>query len=313
MAKSTKRRKNGKVVKSDLVKRMRTQASYDLQDLMICNVVDLQEITGENRLVPRSLVFNRKLKKIVGVTPLQERAMKTERWRWNIYSGIVCRTQTGKVYLDREEDGFTKGEYLLRELNDYVTDTLTDHFQQANPMQRLTMFWVATPYDMSKCEDIGGVLLDAILAPIWKFNVLGNMLTQYEQEYPDVKVVHYVTSKLSDFVEWYLSQDKYQKRLDGNVTTKFKFEPSGVKMKKGELVELRTKIQELNLVDNFTAFATPIGFSNKEWQFTSTGYDHSRFMSLVEKVPLCLNVYIEIIYDNGDKNIVKFIKGEFVD
>ena len=312
MAKSAKRRKNGKVVKSDLTKRMRTQAYYDLNDLMVCNVVDLQEITGEQRLVPRSLVFNRKLKKIVGVTSLQEVAMKTERWRWNIYTGVVCRTQTGKVYLDREQDAFTTNEYLLKELNDYVTDTLTEHFQQSNPMHRLTMFWVATPYDMSKCGNIGDVLLDAILAPIWRFNVLGNMLTQYEQEYPDVKVVHYVTNKLSDFVEWYMSQDKYQKRLQGKVKTKFKFEPSGVKMKKGELIEFRAKLRDLQLIDNFNAFASPVGFSEKEWEFTNDGYSHSKFMTLIEQLPVCLNAHIEIEYENGERNEVKFANGKFV-
>lgn len=307
MAKSNnkRKRKNGTFVKSDRVKRMRLQASYDLQDLMVCSVVDIEELEGKQKFIPKTLIFNRKLNTPVDITLKQEVALKKERWKWNIHSGIVCRKQNGEIYFDREENIFTHSEVLLKEMNSYIADTLTDHFQLCNPMHRLTMFWVATPYDM------GDVPLKAVLSPLWKYNVLGNMLTQYEEEYPDVKVVHYVTPKLDDYVNWFVTQDKYLKRLKEQVSVTFKFEVSGVKMQKGELVEFRERIQELNLIADFNPLATPKGFSQKEWTFTNTGYEQSKFMLLAEKTPKCLSIVVQLKYADGEFNEVSLTNGVY--
>ena len=83
MAQSKNKRKNGKTVKkADAgIKRMRRMASYDLSNLIVCNVVDRKEIDGDRReMIPRTLMFNRKTNKVIPfLTPLQERALRSER------------------------------------------------------------------------------------------------------------------------------------------------------------------------------------------------------------------------------------------
>ena len=214
MATSKNRRKNGKRCKNDTAKRMRQMAAYDLKDLMVCNVVDRNELcSGEgSEMIPRTLVYNRRLKAITPITRLQECALKTERWFWNIQFGIVCRKQNGEVYFDKETNVQLGTEVLLTEMNDYVVDKLMDLWNRVNPLHALTMYWVACPYDIDK-RGIEYLPIEAILAPLWKFNVLGNMLTRYEQDNPNLQVLHYKANTLDDFFGWYISQEKYRNEI----------------------------------------------------------------------------------------------------
>lgn len=138
---------------------------------------------------------------------MQEEGLRAERWKWNIQTGVVCRKQDSTVYLDREMNTQTISEVLLTEMNDHVTNMLVDAWTQANSLHALTMFWVACPYEI---EDIPQ---EAVLAPMWAFNVTGNMLTQYEQETPDLDVIHFRTDYLSEYVEWFNNQPKFAKRV----------------------------------------------------------------------------------------------------
>lgn len=307
MAKSKNKRKNGKSAKHDIIKRARTQASYDLKDLVVCNIVDKGEITGEDRLIPRTLVFNRRTRKIVGMTTLQQTGLMKQRWNWNIHSGIVCRTQNGKVYLDREQNIFTKTEVFLTELTSYIADTLCDTYMKCNPMHRLTMFWVAAPYDMGQID------VECVLAPMWKFNVLGNLLTEYEQENTNVPVTYYKATTLDEYVEWFSFQDRYLDRLSQKAKVRIKFEVTQDKMKKGQLIELRKNLQDLNLIPDFNPLATPRGFSSKEWCFEVTGQEISKIMSVLTKTPKCLNVYVDSEYEKGAIHKVKLENGGFTE
>lgn len=213
MANSKNRRKNGKVAKNDRVKRMRQMAAYDLRSLMVCNVVDRKEIDGErSEMIPRTCVYDRKLKKPIAITPLQEVALKRERWAWNIHLGIICRRQDGEVYIDKETNVQVKTEVLLTEMNNFVTDQLMELWGRANSLHTLTMYWIASPYDLDK-EKMESIPLEAVLAPLWLFNVLGNMLTQYEIDNPEKPVYHYKTDDFSEMSRWFVSQHKYRAQL----------------------------------------------------------------------------------------------------
>ena len=312
MAQSKNKRKNGKVIKKNdaNVKRMRRMASYDLKELIICNVVDRKEIEGDrSEMVPRTLIFNRNTNKVMaGVSSLQERALRTERWKWNIHSGIICRNPDGEVYLDKEKNIFTQTEVLLTEMNDYVSDELISAFQKTNSLNALTMFWIASPYDM------GDPPLEAVLAPLWKFNVLGNMLTRYETEQEDHVVVHYRADTLKDYVEWFLNQDKHKQELDTLRTFTIWFEPTGTKMQKGELVAYRKQLVEVGKIDQigvnaepFTPTATVKGFVGYgKRTFVDKGIAMSQLMTALDTVPPCLNAFVEVKYLDGRENLVKF-------
>ena len=312
MAQSKNKRKNGKVVKKNdaNVKRLRRMASYDLKDLVVCNVVDRKEIDGDrSEMIPRTLVFNRKTNKVKPfVSSLQERVLVTERWRWNIHSGVICRKPDGEVYIDKEQNIFTKTEVLLTEMNDYIANELIDAWQKANSLNALTMFWIATPYDM------GDPPLRAVLAPLWKFNVLGNMLTQYEREQEDLVVVHYRSDTLEEFEHWFLFQNKYKEEMKHPRTVTFWFEATGEKMKKGELVEYRKRLIEIGKVEElgfacpkFNPKATVQGFVGRNKQtFIATGLEMSQFMTAIDTVPTCLNAYINVKYEDGRENLIKF-------
>lgn len=312
MAKSSNRRKNGKVIKKGdaLTKRMRRMASFDLNNLVICNVVDRQEIDGDrSEMIPRTLVFDRKKGRVCPfISPLQERALKTERWKWNIHSGIICRKPDGEVYIDKERNIFTQTEVLLPEMNDYISDELVEAWKKSNTLNALTRFWIATPYDM------GDPNLRAILAPLWQFNVLGNMLTQFEQEREDHVVVHYRSDTLEEFEHWFLFQNKYREEMKHPRTVTFWFEATGEKMKKGELVEYRKRLIEIGKVEElgfdcpkFNPKATVQGFVGRNKQtFVTTGLEMSQFMTAIDSVPPCLNAFVEVKYADGRENLIKF-------
>lgn len=317
MAKSKNRRKNGRAVRHDPVKRMRAMAAYDLQNLMVCNVVDRVELEAEGRsdMIPRTCVYNRKLKKVVGVTQLQERALKSERWFWNIQMGIVCRRQDGEVYLDKETNFQLGTEVLLTEMNEFVCDKLMELWGKVNSLHALTMYWIASPYNIDE-KHIEAIPLEAVLAPLWKFNVLGNMLTKYEIDNPDLQVTHYRTDQFDEFGVWFVSQHRYREELKEPRTLTWWFEKTGVKMKKGELMAFRDRLIERGKIEEvgfdkrkFNPRATPEGFeAYGKHTAVMDGYASSVLMGVFDEVPECLNVYVHIVKANGDEATVKLFK-----
>lgn len=303
MATSKNRRKNGKVVRSDRNKRMRVQAAYDLKNLVISNCVDRQELEGgRTGLRPRTVVYDRKSQQTTAITKLQEVALKTERWKWNIHSGVICRNPDGEVYLDKEENIFTQTEVTLSELNDYIAESLVERFEKANPNHKLTTFWVASPYDM------GDVPLRAVLAPFHVYNVLGSMLTKYETDKIEHQVVHFKADTLADFEQWFIGQRRHRELLKQTRLLKIRFEPTGKKMKKGELVKFRECLSPH--IPDFHPFATPQGFAAKQIELSIDGFKAARILTLLDPPPACLDVYTEEIMQNGTRNAIKFYNPE---
>ena len=259
-------------------------------------------------MIPRTLVYNRRLRRVVAITKQQEQALRAERWKWNIQTGVVCRKQDGTVYLDREMNTQTITEVLLTEMNDHVTNMLVDAWTQANSLHTLTMFWVACPYEI---EDIPQ---EAVLAPMWAFNITGNMLTQYEQDTPDLDVVHFRTDNFAEYVEWFNHQQKYvaQSKIQRNVT--YKFVAGEAKMKKGELSAFRQRLIDKTAIEHesfgyakFNPFATVQGFINwGEHTGRMNGVQSGTLLSYFEEVPPCLKVYVTMEYDNGENTQMVF-------
>lgn len=313
MATSKNKRKNGKVVKSDRYKRLKVMAGYDLKHLMVCNVVDRDELSGDKRLIPRTLTYDNKLKKIVPITKTQEVMLKGERWKWEVHCGVICRNPDGEVYLDKEYNFLCKHNYLLSELNDIIADTLMDHFEKANPLHRLTMFWVASPFEKAEIQT------RAVLAPVWHFNVLGNMLTQWEQENEDHIAVHYRAENLDAFMDWFHHQGKYRAELKEHRVVTLWWEKTGIKMQKGELVNYRKALIEVGRIeqlgeksiDKFNPLATVDGFVKLgKLTFVDTGIAFSQLMLALDKVPACLNCIVEVRYKDGRENTIKFYHKE---
>lgn len=311
MATSKNKRKNGKTVKHNRSKRMHNLLSADLKNLLVCSVVDKTEIDGQRDLSPRTLVYSTKLKKPVAITKMQEYALKGDRWRWEVQCGVICRNPNGEVYIDKEVNFLSKEPYLLTELNEVIADTLLDSFDKANHLHRLTMFWVAAPIEQEEFT------LDAVLCPLWKFNVLGNMLTQWEQENEDHIVVHYRSDKLEEFVNWFVQQGKYRAELKELRTVTLWWEATGVKMKKGELKAYRKELIEVGWIEQlgdkeqFNPVATVKGFIEYgKRTFVDTGLAFSQLMTALDQVPPCLNCIVEVRYKDGRENTIKFVHGE---
>lgn len=313
MAKSKNRRKNGKSVANNHVERIKRYLANEIKDLMVCNVVGTSEVKGDrNEMVPRTCVYSLSRRNVTSITKQQAAALKEYRWAWNIQFGIICRKPDGEVYLDKEENAQLFTEVKLQEMNDFVTEKLMELWQSCNPLNALTMYWVATPYII---ENRGvDVPLEAVLSPLWAFNVLGSVLTQYEQDNKDCKVLHYRTDSLDEFVKWYLSQNKYLEGLKQERTLTYWFEPSGEKMQKGELVAWRNKLVEVGKIEQlgfdheiFNPHATVEGFV--KWgkhSATMNGFDASILMGVFDDVPKCLKVRVDVAFKDRKMSQVKF-------
>lgn len=311
MAKSKNRRKNGKRVVNNHAERIKRLFASEIKGLMVCNVVGTSEVKGDrNEMIPRTCVYSLIKRNITTITTRQAHALKEQRWAWNIQFGIVCRKPDGEVYLDKEENAQLFTEVLLQEMNEFVTEKLMELWEACNPLNALTMYWVATPCIIdNKGIDVP---LEAVLAPLWAFNVLGSVLTQYEQDNKDCKVMHYRTDKLDDFVNWYMAQGKYKEDLKQPRTLTYWFEPSGNKMQKGELVAWRNKLVEVGKIEQigfdhekFNPRATVDGFV--KWgkhSATMNGYDSSVLMGMFDDVPRCLNVRVDITDNKGNTSSV---------
>lgn len=311
MAKSKNRRKNGKSVANNHAERIKRYLASEIKDLMVCNVVGTSEVKGDrNEMVPRTCVYSLSRRNVTSITKQQATALKEHRWAWNIQFGIVCRKPDGEVYLDKEENAQIFTEVKLQEMNDFVTEKLMELWQLCNPLNALTMYWVATPYII---ENRGvDVPLEAVLAPLWAFNVLGSVLTQYEQDNKGCKVLHYRTDSLDEFVKWYLSQNKYREDLKQERTLTYWFNPSDEKMQKGELVAWRNKLVEVGKIEQlgfdhekFNPRATVEGFvSWGKHSATMNGFDASILMGVFDDVPKCLKVRVDITDNKGNTSSV---------
>lgn len=311
MAKSNNKRKNGKRVANNHAERLKRLQARDIVGLMVCNAVGTSEVKGNrNELTPRTCVYSLPKRNITTITSRQAQALKEQRWAWNIQFGIVCRKPDGEVYLDQEENAQLFTEVKLSEMNEFVTDKLMELWEQTDQSYALTMYWVATPCII---EHKGIVVpLEAVLAPLWAFNVLGSVLTQYEQDNKDHKVMHYRTDKLEEFVKWFTQQVEYREELKQLRTLTYWFEPSGEKMGKGELVEFREKLIKNGSIENiardgepFKPRATVEGFVNRGRRTViADGFAVSKLMGVFDDVPKCLNVRVDITDNKGNTSSV---------
>lgn len=306
MATSKNRRKNGKTVGHCPTKRMRALASRDLKRLALCNVVSMEELKGERRMTPKSLVYDVVTNQIVTPSKLQEVAMKKERWRWEIHFGVICRNPNGDVYIDKELNVICKQDYFLSELNGYVTDTLMDQFEKANKLHRLTMFWIASPIGLES------IPLELALAPVWLFNVLGEMLTVWETDnMANHTVMNYRTDSLSDFILWYMDQERHREELKESRQIKLTFTSTGVKMKKGELITFREILQKvLTDVYHFNPLATVKGFVSSSIAFTCLGNTQSVLLPRLLEIPACLRCEVEVLMGVSERAVVCFEFGK---
>lgn len=301
MAKSKNRRKNGKVPSRNATKMIRKDLSFRLKDLIVCCCVDRREIVGDRaEMTSRTVVYNRRLKKVVSIDKHQEYALKKERWKWNIHSGLICRGVDNISYLDAEENIFTKEQVLLSEMNEYVADRLSGVFSEHIENNALTMFWVASPYDM------GDVPMQAVLAPLWKFNVLGNCLTKTEQEKGGV-VVSCTSDTLGEFEHWWYKQGEHFEKLKKDVDVSLRFERTGIPMKKGELGKFRSELKGFGILPR----ATVKSFENWHYDSTITGVRCSVLNTALCSIPDCLRAILTV---RGDKvNKLTFEKGRVKD
>lgn len=305
MATSKNRRKNGKTVGHCPTKRMKALASRDLKRLALCNVVSMEELNGERHMVPRSLVYDVVTNQIVTPSTLQEVAMKKERWRWEIHFGIICRNPNGDVYIDKELNVVCQQDYFLSELNEYVTDTLMAQFEKANKLHRLTMFWIANPIGMDS------IPLELALAPVWLFNVLGEMLTAWETDnMGNHTVMNYRTDSLNDFILWYMDQERHRAELKEPRQMKLTFTSTGIKMKKGELITFRETLQKvLDGVYPFNPLATVKGFVSSNFDFTCLGNTQSVLLARLLEIPACLRCEVEVLM-SSERAVVSFEFGK---
>lgn len=311
MAKSNNKRKNGKRVVNNHAERLKRLQAQDIAGLMVCNAVSRSEIESDrDKLVPRTCVYSVTKRNITTITTRQADALMGQRWAWNIQFGIICRNKDGEVVLENEENAQLFTEVKLREMNEFVTNKLMELWEQTDPETALTMFWVASPYNIySKGVDVP---LEAVLAPVWVFNVLGSVLTQYEQDNKDHQVMHYRTDELEEFVEWFTSQAEYREELKQLRTLTYWFEPSGEKMGKGELVEFREKLIKNGGIETvgrdgepFKPRATVDGFVNRGRRTViADGFAVSKLMGVFDDVPKCLNVRVDITDNKGNTSSV---------
>lgn len=311
MAKSNNKRKNGKRVANNHAERLKRLQARDIVGLMVCNAVGTSEVKGDrNELTPRTCVYSLPKRNITTITRQQAQALKEQRWAWNIQFGIVCRKPDGEVYLEQEENAQLFTEVKLSEMNEFVTDKLMELWDQTDQSYALTMYWVATPCII---EHKGiDVPLEAVLAPLWAFNVLGSVLTQYEQENKDHQVMHYRTDKLEEFVKWFTQQAEYREELKQLRTLTYWFEPSGEKMGKGELVEFREKLIKNGGIETiardgepFKPRATVEGFVNRGRRtIIADGFIVSKLMGVFDDVPKCLKVRVDITDKDGNTSSI---------
>lgn len=101
------------------------------------------------------------------------------RYKWQIMAGVICRDQMKREYL-KTDTFITAKEYFTHELSDYLAEFQVDLWETANPLHRLTQFWLATPNTTEITEQV-------VMKMINSKNVFNNFMTDYEYEKSKVK------------------------------------------------------------------------------------------------------------------------------
>lgn len=185
------------------IKTLSNYARVNMRDCVVSSVVDLQELvdsrTGSN-FVPRTLVYNRIKRKDVRLDVVAAKVLKLHRHNWDVHMAILCR-KDNEYYL-AEQDGFRcETPVILEELNDYLADTMIDHFQACGG-NGLTMLWVASP------NDLGTITIDEVLYPLWKYDVLRHIHTHNESTNED-KILVPSFETFDEYVYWFSHQQEY--------------------------------------------------------------------------------------------------------
>lgn len=290
MAKSkSKRVKKGKVVKSHKNDRMKAIAVEELKNLVVCNAIDKPD--PNEKLKPRTLTYHRGLKKACSVSYQQEWALKKLRWKWDVHLVIITRDEKGIVKLNDVGGVWVKEPIYLEELNEYIVETLSDAFTEMNNEgHALTMAWLATPYDNGEY----GFTTEQVLAPLWAYNVLGNMLTAYETDHEDHNVMHYKTDDFADYVEWFKNQEQHQIDRDTLRKVEVTFTRTGVKMKKGDIANLRGMLVLSQSLDKATEVeveslrAVVPAWDGYKLVAEMNGVQLAKLLTALEHTPECL-------------------------
>lgn len=305
MAKSSNRRKNGKTAKADLRKRINKSLQHELRNLRIVSVVDRVEIDGTSRTKPRTYVWDVKKNREVSLTTNQQFAIHNLSWKWDVYTGIVCRDfETGEVKIT-DEDGFICSQaYKQTDLSNELADRLCDAFIGCKG-NSLTMVWVMSPLEMETELNV-----DVILYGLWKWNILGNMLTENEQKDEGKLVRHFRTDTFKDFKEWWVDQERYMEIGNQNKVVTFEFSGTGLKPLPKELIAYRDELKRIFTKDLliFNPRATVKGFmkDGAMKDVTVSGEVCSLLMTAFDNIPQCLDVYVEVKYESGEVNKIKF-------
>lgn len=308
MAKSSNRRKNGKVVKADIKKRVNNALKYELKDLRIVSVVDREEVEGRSRPLPRTYVWDVRKNKEVSLSLNQRYAIHSLRWKWDVYTGIVCRDITTGEITFAKEDGFVcNEEYFQNELSSHLADKLCDDFIACEG-NSLTMVWVMCPVLMETELDV-----KILLYGLWKWNILGSHLTEKENADTGRVIRFYRAETFDDFLEWWNNQSHYLDLARQNKIITFRFVGTGTKPLPKELVAYRNELKlilEKDLIV-FNPRATVKGFveGGAMENIKVSGEVCSLLMTSFDKIPSCLDVYVDVKYENGDVNKIKFCGG----
>lgn len=177
-----------------------------VKNFIVGSVVSQREIQEfeDRELVPKTIIYNT-AGNLVTPTKAQAHILKELRMNWTVYTAVVCRDKRNGVYFDHEQELSLLGandKLTLRQLNEYVANTLLDSFEKSSKDYRLTMLWacIPRPYSFKPHQEV---------APLFYSKVLGSMQTQWEVNHPDVQVYSYETETLSKFVDYIQNQHNY--------------------------------------------------------------------------------------------------------
>lgn len=103
----------------------------------------------------------------------EARILNEVRYKWQIMAGVICRDQLKREYL-KTDTFITAIEYFTHELSNYLTEFQADLWETANPLHRLTQFWLATPNKNEITEQV-------VMKIINSKNGFNNFMTEYEK------------------------------------------------------------------------------------------------------------------------------------
>lgn len=166
----------------------------------ISNVINIDEMNDKDRVQARTLTHLLD-GTVTSPSAMDMYAISKLRHRWSVQTGIVCRDQTGKVYFDKVETmNLVEDELDLTQVKSYISKALFDAWEAANPLNKLTMYWLMSPipdHDFTYRQTI---------APLYYTNALNEMLTRYERDNPDHLVQTQSLPSLDSFITYIVAQ-----------------------------------------------------------------------------------------------------------